>query len=79
MHMKTNLNLSIPSPCGQKWQAFIPTPDGGFCSSCNKVVVDFTGMNDEQIVDFFKNKPAHTCGRFRPDQIRTYTPKVLPK
>jgi hypothetical protein len=29
-------------------------------------------MSDDEILDFFKNEPEHTCGRFRPDQLKTY-------
>lgn len=70
--MQKNLNLSIPKPCTEKWENFIPSPVGGFCSSCNKVVVDFTKKGDDEIADFFRSKPAHACGRFRPDQLKLY-------
>lgn len=70
--MKKSLALSIPRPCAEKWEDFILTSNGGFCGSCNKSVIDFTKMSDEQIIDFFKARPAHTCGRFRPDQLKHY-------
>ena len=28
-------------------------------------------MSDEEISDFFENKPVETCGRFRPSQLKT--------
>src|SRR6187431_1091417 len=71
--MKRTLNLSIPTPCTEKWENFEPRPAGGFCMSCSKTVVDLTRMNDDQIIDFFKNKPAHICGRLRAGQLRAYT------
>ncbi len=77
--MNKNLNISIPKPCSEKWASFLPTPDGGFCSSCSKVVVDFTKMGDTEIVDFFKTKSAHTCGRFRADQLKSYPPTINAK
>lgn len=70
--MKRNLNLSIPSPCAEKWESFIPQAGGGFCGACSKTVIDFTKMSDAQILRFLKNKPAHTCGRFRADQLKSY-------
>jgi len=70
--MERTLNLSIPTPCTEKWENFEPRPDGGFCSTCSKTVVDLSRMSDEQIIDFFRNKPAHTCGRLRADQLRSY-------
>jgi len=67
-----NLSLSIPKPCSEKWENFTSVSNGGFCSSCSKVVVDFTNMNDDAIIDFFSKKPGHACGRFRPGQLKAY-------
>ncbi len=47
--------------------------NGGFCGSCAKIVVDFTRMGDADVVAYFKNKEPHTCGRFRADQLKTYS------
>jgi len=69
--MKPILHLSIPKPCREKWENFTPASLGGFCDSCNTIVVDFTKMSDEEISDFFENKPIDTCGRFRPSQLKT--------
>jgi hypothetical protein len=70
--MKTNLNLSIPKPCAERWENFTPTQNGGYCSSCFKTVVDFTKMSDDEIIDFFKHNPKHTCGRFHFGQLKSY-------
>jgi hypothetical protein len=67
------LSLTIPKPCTENWSNLSPTQLGGFCKSCSKTVTDFTRMSDDEITHFFKNKPGHTCGRFRPDQLKTYT------
>jgi hypothetical protein len=77
--MKTNLSLSIPKPCSETWGNFAPTSSGGFCGSCNKIVIDFTGMSDDDILHFFSNKPTHACGRFRSDQLRSYIPMAQVK
>ncbi|MDJ1482258.1 carboxypeptidase-like regulatory domain-containing protein [Cytophagaceae bacterium YF14B1] len=73
--MKNTISLSVANPCTEKWEHFTPTSQGGFCSSCSKNVIDFTQMSDQEVLDFFKNKPAYTCGRFRPDQLKTYAVK----
>src|SRR5690606_5620792 len=65
--------LNIPTPCSEQWGNFTKTPQGGFCSSCQKTVIDFTTMTDDEILAFFKTKPAHTCGRFRPNQLKLYS------
>lgn len=72
--MKKSVSLSIPRPCAEPWSNFTPTPGGGFCGSCQKTVIDFSRMSDQQILDYLRQKRgAHTCGRFRADQLKTYT------
>lgn len=71
--MKQPFTLNIPSPCSEKWSDFSPTDTGGFCSSCQKTVVDFTKMTDEEVVHFFASAPANACGRFRADQLKSYS------
>jgi hypothetical protein len=71
--MKNSVSLSIPRPCAESWNNFTPAPEGGFCGSCQKTVIDFTRMSDRQILDYLAKKKAHTCGRFRADQLKTYT------
>lgn len=74
--MKNSLNLSIANPCHEKWENFEHGPNGGFCSSCRKTVVDMTRMSDQEILRFFTQKPSGTCGRLRADQLKHYP---LPK
>lgn len=71
--MTRSLTLSIPKPCAQKWSSFTPAGGGGFCSACNKVVVDFTKLSDQDIIEYFLDNPTKTCGRFHPDQLKTFT------
>ena len=43
---------------------------GKFCGACQKNVIDFTGMNDEQLIAFFRKQPAgSTCGRLMGEQL----------
>src|SRR5215217_1712729 len=73
-----HLSLTLPKPCSETWSNFTPTSTGGFCASCSKTVIDFTKMSDDQIRGFFTSKPAHTCGRFRPDQLKIYPHQAPP-
>ena len=75
--MKTQLTLTVPKPCSEKWDNFLPTANGGFCNSCGKTVTDFTHMSEDEILNFFKERPAGTCGRFRPNQLRTYSTTTM--
>lgn len=77
--MKKNVTLSIPHPCREKWETFSSTADGGYCSTCQNVVIDFSKMTDEEIADFLIQRPRHACGRFRVDQLRSYVYTEAPK
>src|ERR1700755_171637 len=68
--MSKKIQLNIPTPCHEDWEKMTPVEKGKFCGSCQKEVVDFTNMNDAQLVAFFK-KPTtgSVCGRFMTDQL----------
>lgn len=71
--MKNQISLNITSPCQENYSQFTPTPNGGFCNSCTKEVIDFTKMNKEEIATFFNKKDTkNTCGRFKNTQLKTY-------
>lgn len=74
--MQKQFSLLVSRPCAEKWDNFSPTSTGGFCSSCSKNVIDFTQMSDAEIIQYFKNIPANTCGRFHKDQLKTYEYKT---
>lgn len=76
--MEKQFSISVANPCSEKWDNFSPALRGKFCHSCNTNVVDFTKMNEEEIIRFFNDKPVHTCGRFRPVQLKTYSQKNVP-
>ncbi len=61
--------ISLPEPCHEKWQEMTPTEKGRFCASCQKEVIDFSQMNDAQLVDFLKQGQQGICGRFRETQL----------
>lgn len=68
LHMK-KFRLSISSPCHENWEAMKPEDKGRFCGSCQKTVIDFTGMSDRQMAEFFKKPATSLCGRFHADQL----------
>lgn len=68
--MGKQIHLSVPKPCHENWDSMNPVEKGRFCSSCNKEVMDFTGMTDSQLGAFFRKKPTGSvCGRFMNDQL----------
>ena len=64
------LNLSIPTPCHENWDAMTPQQQGRFCGSCQKTVVDFTKMTDQQVLNYFSEMHGgNTCGKFSVEQL----------
>lgn len=73
------IQLSIPEPCHEKWSEMTPKEQGRFCKSCEKILVDFTAMSDQQLINYFQNYNGKLCGRFRKDQMnRTIKPLPSP-
>jgi hypothetical protein len=68
--MAKKLQLKIAEPCHENWDGMTPVEKGKFCGSCQKEVVDFSNMSDQQLVAFFK-KPStgSLCGRFNSEQL----------
>ena len=68
--MSKKFQLQIPEPCHESWDKMTPVDKGRFCDSCQKAVIDFTGMSDAQLIAYFK-KPStgSICGRFYNDQL----------
>ena len=68
--MSKKIQLTVPTPCHENWDAMTPVEKGKFCGSCQKQVMDFTSMSDREIAQFFK-KPStgSVCGRFMNDQL----------
>lgn len=70
-------SLSIPKPCHEKWEKFNPTTLGGFCSSCQKEVIDFTSWDEDQIKTYFLSTKNVSCGRFKENQLKVYTSEKM--
>jgi hypothetical protein len=77
--MKKSIQLSISKPCDQNFKEFKATKSGGFCASCQKEVIDFSKMSEKEISTFFNAQNENTCGRFRPDQLKSYAIPTIPE
>ncbi len=66
------MKINIPIPCHENWENMTSQDKGRFCGSCQKVVVDFTKMSNDEIIDYFKKQETKksTCGRFYDVQLR---------
>lgn len=77
--MKSKFTLEINKPCSEKFNTFTKTDLGGFCRSCQKEVIDFTGWSSQEIINYFKdNNNQKTCGRFNDYQVGSYIKSSKP-
>jgi CarboxypepD_reg-like domain/Carboxypeptidase regulatory-like domain/Secretion system C-terminal sorting domain len=66
------ITLSIPEPCHEDWNKMTPSQQGRFCGSCQKDVIDFTAMTDDELFRFFaEKKSTNVCGRTLAYQLNT--------
>lgn len=80
LFMSTPVHIAIPEPCHENWQAMTPNEQGRHCMSCQKTVVDFTFMSDQEILHHISTASSHICGRFDNNQLnKTYEEKKAPK
>lgn len=63
------VQLQIPEPCHENWGAMQAAEKGRFCLSCQKTVVDFSAMTDQEVLLYLQQVQGDTCGRFAPDQL----------
>lgn len=79
--MPAKIQLAVTQPCHQNWQHMNATEQGRYCNACAKEVVDFTTMNDTDVLFYFINqKNKNVCGRFYSDQLnREITKPVYPQ
>jgi hypothetical protein len=62
--------LKIAKPCHENWDAMTVAENGRHCLSCNKNVIDFSILSNEQIQNYFiDNYGSEVCGRFRNAQL----------
>ncbi|WP_027003150.1 carboxypeptidase-like regulatory domain-containing protein [Hugenholtzia roseola] len=71
------MKIQIPKPCDQDWAKMTAQDKGRHCASCQTLVVDFSRMNDQELIDFFKQNKVPTCGRFHAKQLNR--PLLAPK
>lgn len=61
--------LQVKESCTADWGKMTAKEQGRFCGKCEKVVVDFSEMSDQEIVDQIKKSSKGLCGRFYEDQL----------
>jgi hypothetical protein len=61
--------LQVKESCSADWDKMTPQEQGRFCGQCEKMVVDFSAKDDQEIVDQIKKASTGLCGRFYEDQL----------
>jgi hypothetical protein len=61
--------IQVPKPCSASWEDMQPVKEGRHCASCDKMVVDFTAMKDDEVLRYFLDSADHVCGRFQKGQL----------
>lgn len=67
----SSIHISIPEPCHENWHEMTPNEKGRFCQSCQKTVVDFTQMTNQQLYQAILHSGNQLCGHFHADQLNT--------
>ncbi|NII81775.1 MULTISPECIES: carboxypeptidase-like regulatory domain-containing protein [unclassified Pedobacter] len=67
--MPSKFKIQISNPCHEEWAGMQADPNGKFCSSCRKSVIDFTSFTDTELKRWFNQNQGASCGRFKPDQL----------
>lgn len=79
MARQSHIQFSIPEPCHVPWNSMSPVDDRQrHCSSCEKVITDFSKMSDDELMLYFRHSNGKTCGRFSNDQLNRRI-KLLPE
>jgi len=72
MSSTNTYKLVVTNPCREKWENMQPNALGRFCDLCNKTVVDFRHLSDDEITAYIlSRKNMNTCGIFQKKQIDT--------
>lgn len=64
----------ISNPCHENWDAMTPQSGGRHCDECDKTVIDFTGLTNDEISTYLTQHAGEKiCGRFSSDQLNDQT------
>ncbi|HVW60416.1 MAG TPA: hypothetical protein VHC48_10285, partial [Puia sp.] len=67
--MPEKIQLFIKEPCHEQWGDMQVNAEGRFCGSCQKTVVDFSMMSDQEVLTWLSGEGRSVCGRFMEEQL----------
>ena len=69
MIRKKSITISLPKPCNEDWNSMSISERGKFCGNCQKEVIDFTKMTDDELLKFISFSQNRFCGKFSKSQL----------
>lgn len=69
MNNRQKYLLKIDNPCEQNWSSMTENEQGRFCFHCSKTVIDFTKMNNHEVIEVIEKNAGKLCGRLTHDQL----------
>src|SRR5690606_19007047 len=69
------MKISIPKPCHENWKEMLPEEKGRFCLSCQKCVLDFTELSDDEILHF--SDKDNICVKIQKSQIENINSSIF--
>ncbi len=72
--METLQNIKLSFKCPKQLNELQPCNGDWYCDGCQKIVHDFRGMTEGQVMDAFAKSNSQVCGLFEADRIQ-----VLPQ
>ena len=70
-------SLKINKPCGQNWSTMTQSNLGKFCSHCSKTVIDFTSLNNAELLQHI-NQAQPLCVRLTNQQLNSVLTTTKP-
>lgn len=61
--------VNIQNPCDEKWNEMQPHDRGKFCMQCSKEVIDFTKLDNTEIIKVIEQSKGRICGRMFVSQL----------
>ncbi|WP_396147749.1 hypothetical protein [Flavobacterium sp.] len=63
--------IRIQNPCNENWSSMSTDKKGRFCTSCNKIVIDFRKMKAPEIQKYFVENSTNEsiCGYYKFNQV----------
>lgn len=66
--MRKSIEFRI-SNCSENYENMATIANGKYCQSCQKMVVDFTSISNDEILKFLSKSSGNVCGSFYQNQL----------